>query len=484
MYLKERHTSMETLGITQSICNICRQIIPAKIRTDGTNVYFQKFCSEHGDFQSTVHNNLNGYLKTQRYVKPAWVPNEYSGQSDTSCPQGCGFCSRHEQHLCMPIVEITSRCNLACPVCIANAGYDWDMTLEEFRNLIEKLISAENQIDIINISGGEPLLHPLFLDIIDEALNRPEIIRVSISTNGLALLNHPTLVQELHKRNIVISLQFDGFNDTVYEVLRGQKLLTQKLEILDLLAKQGISTSLTVTVANQINTDQLPQLINYLFSHSHTISMMIQPLSFSGRGSNLLGKIDRLTISDIIKLLDDMEHISALDFAPLPCSHPLCFYLAYYLVLDDGNTISLNQLVDASKMMDSLANRTIFGLDSEEQEYLKDMIYEIWSGPAGTAPDSESVMKTLRSILDEISCSRFDPRKAFTIAERHIKSIFIHAFQDAETFDLSRVRRCCQAYPQPDGKLIPACVHNVLGRRNPRDTSKMKTIISSKATKS
>ena len=52
-----------------------------------------------------------------------------------------------------------------------------------------------------------------------------------------------------------------------------------------------------------------------------------------------------------------------------------------------------------------------------------------------------------------------------TVAERRIKSIFIHAFQDVETFDLSRVRRCCQAYPQPDGRLIPICVHNVLRRK-------------------
>jgi len=126
----------------------------------------------------------------------------------------------------------------------------------------------------------------------------------------------------------------------------------------------------------------------------------------------------------------------------------------------------LNQLVEASKMMDSLANRTVFGLDVDDQEHLRDMVYEIWSGPVGAAPDSEAVMTTLRSLIDEMSCSCFDPRKAFTIAERHIKSIFIHAFQDVNNFDLARVRRCCQAYPQPDGKLIPACVHNVIGRKN------------------
>ena len=149
----------------------------------------------------------------------------------------------------------------------------------------------------------------------------------------------------------------------------------------------------------------------------------------------------------------------------MPCSHPLCFSLAYYLVLDNGDSVSVNQLVEASKVMDALANRTVFGLDADEQENLRDMIYEIWSGTVAMAPESESVMKTLRHITEEMSCSHFDVRRAFATAERHIKSIFIHAFQDVDTFDLARVRRCCQAYVQPDGRLIPICVHNVLRRR-------------------
>jgi uncharacterized radical SAM superfamily Fe-S cluster-containing enzyme len=85
----------------------------------------------------------------------------------------------------------------------------------------------------------------------------------------------------------------------------------------------------------------------------------------------------------------------------------------------------------------------------------------------GAAPDSKSVLKTLREILKGMSevsqCGGFDAQKAFTTTERRVKSIFIHAFQDAGTFDLDRVRRCCQAYPQTDGRLIPACVRNVFG---------------------
>ncbi|MHC4646453.1 MAG: radical SAM protein [Planctomycetota bacterium] len=470
---------MKTLGITQSVCNTCRRVVPAKVVTDERDVYLQKFCPEHGDMKVFIRSDVDDYLRTQRFVKPAWVPREFAGNSAAECPTGCGLCQRHEQHLCMPIVEITSRCNLTCPVCIVDAGRQWDMSVQEFKHLLDVLVCAERQVDVLNLSGGEPLIHPGLLEMVDEALGRSEIVRLSISTNGLALLHRPDLIRRLRQRNVVIALQFDGFDDETYRVLRGQPLLKQKLEILSLLADAGISTSLTVTAAAGVNDDQFPEILDYFFSHSHVVSTMIQPVSFAGRARRLSRQVRRLTIPDIIKLLDAGDSsIRADDFLPLPCSHPLCFSLAYYLMLDSGRPMSLARLVDASKMMDSLANRTIFGLDSEEHDSLKDMIYEMWSGPAGNAPDSRAVMKTLRAILDDISGPAFDARHAFTVAERHVKSIFIHAFQDAETFDLSRVRRCCQAYPQPDGRLIPACVHNVLGRKTRSShTTEVKSIL-------
>lgn len=458
---------MKTLGITQSTCNACRRIIPAKVVSDGSGVYFEKFCVEHGSSQNLIQPDIKDYLQTQRYVKPAWTPNVFAGKADAACPQGCGFCERHEQHLCMPVVEITSRCDMACPACIADAGREWDMTVTEFENLIEGLIRAENQVDILNLSGGEPLIHPDLLEIVDTALSRREIVRVSISTNGLALLDEPELVRELKRRDVVVSLQFDGFDEKAYEILRGRPLLKEKLAILDMLGETDIATSLTVTAAGGVNEDQFGAILDCFFSHRNIVSLMIQPISFAGRAANMARKAQRLTIPDVVRLLGQAgdSRVTAGDFAPLPCSHPLCFRLAYYLMLDDGGTVSLNQLVGTSQMMDALANRTVFGLDSREQDHLRDLIYEMWSGPAGAAPDSKAVMRTLAAILEEISGSGFDPRKAFTAAERHVKSIFIHAFQDVETFDLSRVRRCCQAYPQPDGRLIPICVHNVLGRK-------------------
>lgn len=456
---------MQTLGMTQSTCPECRKLVPAKIQLENDDVYFMKFCPEHGESRALVRKNPEDYIRTLRYVKPAWTPKEFSGDSSLPCPEGCGFCDRHEQHLCMPIVEITSKCDLECPICIVSAGRNWDMHLDEFKTILSKLIKSEMQIDVLNISGGEPLLHPQILDFIDEALSHKEIIRVSISTNGLPLLENKDLLEKLRMKNVVLSLQFDGFDDDTYLILRGRPLLEKKLAIMDMLERSGISTSLTMTVAKGLNDKQLRPVLDKLFSTGNFISLMIQPVAFTGRAANI-HSLERLTIPELTCLLGKCGHpaVSKKDFFPLPCSHPLCFSLAFYLMLEDSSAVSIGQLVDAATLMDSLANRVVFGLDQSEHEKIKELIYELWSGPSGTAPDSQKVLKTLKGILKEMSSCSFDPKKAFEQTERRIKSIFIHAFQDADTFDLARVRRCCQAYPQADGTLIPACVNNVLRR--------------------
>jgi 7,8-dihydro-6-hydroxymethylpterin dimethyltransferase len=233
-----------------------------------------------------------------------------------------------------------------------------------------------------------------------------------------------------------------------------------------------MTASLTMTVAGGVNDGQFPQVLDFFFSRPHLASLMIQPLALAGRGRNLAVVASRLTIPDVVQRLGraGIAWVSAEDFVPLPCSHPLCFSLAFYLMLDGGKAVSLNRLLDASTWLDAIANRTIFGLDEEEHDRMKDMIYDLWSGPAGAVPESEAVMKTLRGLLDEMACGCFEPRRAFALSQRRVKSIFIHAFQDADSFDLARVRRCCNGYPQPDGSVVPACVHNVLGRDGQRRT--------------
>jgi 7,8-dihydro-6-hydroxymethylpterin dimethyltransferase len=464
---------MEILGQTTSTCERCRALVPARVESDGEAVFFRKLCREHGESRVQVHDVVADYRRAQRFLKPAWVPRAFDGRAGGGCPDDCGFCARHEQHLCMPIIEITSRCDLACPVCLRSAVVEGgsDMSRQEFEHVIARLVATEAQIDLLNLSGGEPLLHPEVLAFVDHALAQPQIVRVSISTNGLALLARPHLVDELRRRNVVVSLQLDGWDDRIYETLRGRRLASQKREILDGLKAQDVTTSLTMTVAGGVNDQAVGEVVEEWRRRDNVVSLMLQPVAFVGRAARFREAWQRLSIPDVVRLVGraGIPSIREEDFVPLPCSHPLCFALAFYLRLDDGGLVSVNRLADANRLLDSLANRVVFGLDEDEHAQLKGWIYELWSGPVGCAPEGAGVLRTLRGLLKSLgstssdNCCEFDARRLFERTERAVKSIFVHAFQDPETFDLARVRRCCQAYPQPDGRLLPACVRNVRG---------------------
>jgi uncharacterized radical SAM superfamily Fe-S cluster-containing enzyme len=94
-------------------------------------------------------------------------------------------------------------------------------------------------------------------------------------------------------------------------------------------------------------------------------------------------------------------------------------------------------------------------------------VYELWSGPAALTPDSQKALTAVRRLLAAATAGGYSPRHALTVAERAVKSIFIHQFMDPETFDLARARKCCQVYPQRDGRMLPVCVRNCYGSPGP-----------------
>jgi len=53
------------------------------------------------------------------------------------------------------------------------------MTAGELTDTIDGLIEKEGLLDTVNFSGGEPTLHPQFLEFLDLAA-RPEISRLSV----------------------------------------------------------------------------------------------------------------------------------------------------------------------------------------------------------------------------------------------------------------------------------------------------------------
>lgn len=455
----------EQLTSTQSICRECRKPVSAHLFKEDTGIWMQKLCPEHGIQTARIYGDPEAYLGLSRFHRKASIPLAFATKAQ-GCPDSCGLCPEHEQHVCLPILEITDHCNWNCPICLVKNPGTYHRTRGEVVRILDGLILSEGQIDVLNLSGGEPTLNPSFREIIEECAARKEILRVSVSTNGSVLVRDRDLLRFLGAHRVIVSLQFDGAQDEICLALRGRPALGEKLHLIDLCRDFDVPMSLTATVAGGVNDRAIREVADLLFNHEHILSAMFQPAAYVGNAAKLQRPERAVTIPDVISALKGAGHntVSAEDFSPLPCSHPACFSLAFYLKIDDKQYVPIKQLVDAERYMDLIQNRAIFGTDSDSFQVITEAVYDLWSGPAALSPDSEKALQAVRRLISGTADGGYSPRRALSVAEGSVKSIFIHQFMDPDTFDLSRARKCCQVYPQLDGSMIPVCVHNCLKR--------------------
>ena len=110
--------------LTRSMCPQCRAIIDAQILLRDNKVYMRKRCKEHGVFEALVYGDAQMYTSSLKFNKPGTIPFKFSTEVREGCPHDCGLCPDHLQHACLGIIEVNTACDMACPVCFANAGCD------------------------------------------------------------------------------------------------------------------------------------------------------------------------------------------------------------------------------------------------------------------------------------------------------------------------------------------------------------------------
>src|SRR5205085_4380622 len=164
----------------------CRRLVDAKIIVRNQRVYFRKVCPEHGTLEDFVCSDV-GYYDRHEYDQPARVPRVFGTQPDRGCPYDCGLCTEHEQHTCIALVEITSNCNLRCPTCFAESGPGGEhIDFATYARMVDRLVELEGVADVLQISGGEPTLHPELVRMVRYAHEKP-IQAVMVNTNGIRL---------------------------------------------------------------------------------------------------------------------------------------------------------------------------------------------------------------------------------------------------------------------------------------------------------
>jgi uncharacterized radical SAM superfamily Fe-S cluster-containing enzyme len=442
---------------TTGYCKECRQKVSARLVGHDDSIFLEKLCPIHGPRETRIAGR-QWYENSRGYVKPRQIPLK-TATKFSGCPDSCGLCPEHRQHSCLPVAEITSQCNLACPVCLKARGQDFGFTPDEFRKALDSLVACEGAVPLLNFSGGEPTLHPDFAEFLRICQERG-IMQTSVSTNGLTLHDDPALRTLFRETGTVASIQFDGFKPETWRRLRGRDLSAMKLNLIRLLEEEGVRYSLTATVARGVNDSEIAAIADFFFA-SRGLSLMFQPMAVTGAARANFSDAERLTLDDVVRELSACRHINDGDFNPLPCAHPACFALSYYFQIDDTSFYSLKDFLGREAFLDVVANRTLPGLDREGHQAIRERIYECWSA-ADSAADNRQVLKRIRGILRELEGQNFSAKAAFDLGSTVLRSVFIHGFMDADTLDMGRLMKCCNHYLQPDGRLLPMCSHNVM----------------------
>jgi 7,8-dihydro-6-hydroxymethylpterin dimethyltransferase len=453
------------LEATRALCNVCGRLVEAQVVASGQRVLLRKRCPEHGVTRALVSSDIGWYLGSRAFVKPGTDPRRRSVPTFSGCPDSCGLCPEHLQHTCVPLLEITSDCDMSCPVCLVEGRTAGPLSVVEVQAIVNRLLECEGRLNMLTLSGGEPTRHPELEAILD-VVCRPELGIVSLSTNGIRLASDDRLLDELVRRGVVVALQLDGFSARTTSKLRGDPSLGElKRRVIDRVLGAGGKLSLVVTLARGVNEEELPEIVRLFLAEDRILSMMVQPLAWAGRASEQLAvdPLDVVTVPEVVARLAASSGglLAPDDFTPLPCSHPSCFALTYLLRLGDGRLVPLPRVLDAAGYLEIIANQALLGTDRESLERIRGSLYALWSA-SGQIPDRDAVLAVVRRLLLDLVA--LGPRAAHTevlaLGLASVKSVFVHHFMDRLTFDLARVVKCCNHYLARDGRLLPACVRN------------------------
>ena len=126
------------------------------------------------------------------------------------------------------MISITNACNLRCPICFTYNRTDpvYHMPPEELRGILDWIVRSSGPVDLVNITGGEPTLHPNLLDLL-RLCRRPEIGRVTMNSNGLRLAEDPSLCRELAELGVYVILSLNTLDRQTSRRLHGQDLVDQ-----------------------------------------------------------------------------------------------------------------------------------------------------------------------------------------------------------------------------------------------------------------
>ena len=441
---------------TNSLCNECMAVIPAKIVFKDNKVYLLKNCKKHGEQLELLEHDINYYKNKRMFDKPG-TASKTQTEVKNGCPYDCGLCPNHDQHSCINLIEITNRCNMCCNTCYANSGKGKDLSLEKIKEMIDFAADAEGgRGEVLQISGGEPTLHKDLMEIIK--YGREKYQYVMINTNGIRIAEDEEFVKELSqfKGGFEIYLQFDSFKDEVYKKVRGRELKDIKLKAIENLNKYNIPITLVATLERNVNDNEIGKIISFGLEQPNVRGVNIQPVAYFGRKIGDNDRKDRVTLTNVIDLIEKQtkKMITKEDFVPLPCNVERVSLTYLYKTKKEG-FIPITRSNNIKKYLPYINNTFTFKIEDALTNG-KDIIFGCCCNPL-------SFLKDFKKFVPK-DFMKWDIEKRSEYVSNNTFRITISSFVDRYNFDTKSMQKECAHIVTEDLKRIPFSSYNMIYR--------------------
>ena len=454
---------------TTSLCRDCREALPADVvATAAGEVWMRKQCPAHGAQEVRLSTSAAWYERTRAVAQDRRTPRANRRPIELGCPFDCGPCEAHTQKVRLPVVTITSACNLDCPICYVHNKNDdaYHMSREDFAAVLRHLRDDHGgELDIVNITGGEPTLHPALFDFI-AAARAEGIHRVTVCSNGLRLAKDEAFVKRLAEADARIALSFDSFEPDADYLLQGAHLVATKLRCMDLLEEHGVAVTLIPVMTRGVNDHEVGALIRYGLTKTNVRHLEIHTITYTGQGGRTFDRGGRISMLEVLEQIEATTDglLTVDDFVPSPCAHPLCYQIAYLLVDPDGGpAIPFTRFMSRDDLYAALSDRLYMEPTPQLEAVMRATIDRLW---ADDDPAHARTLELLKRMLGAMfpTDSAITPHQAMLAGERAVKAVYVHSHMDEETFDVERAADCCDSNCYADGRTVPVCNYNVLYR--------------------
>jgi len=305
-------------GVNYGVCAKCRKRVPAKHAIRDGKVYLIKDCPDCGITESLASSRASAWQRKRDIC-------HYDAETAPVCHLNCTTCSRQAEHRPrMVFVDVTNRCDMNCPICIANIprmGFVFHPPLPYFENVFDGLSKLDPK-PAVHLFGGEPAVRKDLFEIIRMAQEKG--LSVGVETNGLRLADE-AYCRKLCETGVRVLLGFDGRDPRTYEKLRGDaSACGKKLKALENLKKCSTrKQTIMCCVARGVNDTHLRDLIDFCHENRDFISNLhLIPLTETWKEGEFETDV-HTTIEDVEQIVDDAFPGENVEFVPM--------HLAYHL---------------------------------------------------------------------------------------------------------------------------------------------------------